>query len=185
MATQTQTTNAGPVGLKPKGAYQQSANYTLLDLVRHGYESWVCTAINQDGTAGTITGEAPSATAQHWMALTDFTVLITAVNTSADNADVKASLANSAAQSASTQADRAKAMNDHPWEIRDDGYIWAWDETHDNGDGTTGAMVRKNKMIIGFNDLTTEQRQSLIDQFYAGLVFASVSEAEAAARELT
>lgn len=101
---QTQTTNAGPVGLKPKGAYKAAGTYTLLDLVRHGYESWVCTAINPDGTAGTITGEEPAMTAQHWMALTDFTQLIAAVNTSAQNADEKATLANTAAGNANTKA---------------------------------------------------------------------------------
>ena len=101
---QTQTTNAGPVGLKPKGAYQSATQYTLLDLVRHGYESWVCTAINQDGTAGTVTGEEPTAAAQHWMALTDFESLIAAVNASAQNADDKATLANTAAGNANTKA---------------------------------------------------------------------------------
>lgn len=106
---QTQTNNAGPVGLKPKGTYKAAETYTLLDLVRHGYESWVCTAINPDGTKGTITGEEPSMTAQHWMALTDFTQLIAAVNTSAQNADEKAALANTAAGNADEKAALAEA----------------------------------------------------------------------------
>lgn len=86
---------------------------------------------------------------------------------------------NSARDAALLQSVRAKAFNDHPWDIGDDGFIWVWDETHDNGDDTHGAMVRTNKMIIGFTDLTEAQKQSMIDQFYAGLVF--VSEEDAAA----
>lgn len=86
---------------------------------------------------------------------------------------------NSARDAAFLQANRARAFNDHPWNIGDDGFIWVWDETHDNGDGTFGAMTRTNKMIIDFVDLTEEQKQSLIDQFYASLVFVSAEAASA------
>lgn len=83
-----------------------------------------------------------------------------------------------ATNAANTQANRAKAYNDHPWEIGDDGYIYVWDET-------TQAMVKTNKMIIDFNDLTEAQKQAMIDEFYQTLVFATVAESEAAADELT
>ena len=86
---------------------------------------------------------------------------------------------NSARDDALLQSVRAKAFNDNPWELRNDGFIWVWDETHDNGDGTFGAMTRTNKMIIAFGDLTEEQKQSMIDQFYASLVFVSAEAASA------
>ena len=86
---------------------------------------------------------------------------------------------NSARDAALLQSVRAKAFNDNPWELRNDGFIWVWDETHDNGDGTFGAMTRTNKMIIAFGDLTEEQKQSMIDQFYASLVFVSAEAASA------
>jgi len=86
---------------------------------------------------------------------------------------------NSARDAALLQSVRAKAFNDNPWELRNDGFIWVWDETHDNDDGTFGAMTRTNKMIIAFGDLTEEQKQSMIDQFYASLVFVSVETASA------
>lgn len=84
----------------------------------------------------------------------------------------------SATNAANTEANRAKGYNDHPWEIGNDGYIYVWDET-------TQAMVKTNKMIIDFNDLTEAQKQAMIDEFYQTLVFATVSESEAAADELT
>lgn len=72
---------------------------------------------------------------------------------------------------ATTQGNRAKAFNDHPWEIRDDGFIWVWDETHDNGDGTYGAMIKTNKMIINFDDLTPEQQAAMVQEFLSRLTF--------------
>lgn len=71
MSTQTKTVNAGPVGMKPKGAYNASTTYTLLDCVFYNHDSWVCTAIQQDGTAGTVTGVTPTDGSQYWQALTD------------------------------------------------------------------------------------------------------------------
>ena len=79
---------------------------------------------------------------------------------------------------ATTQGNRAKAYNDHPWEIRSDGYIYVWDET-------TSQMKKTNKMIIGFDDLTPEQRQSMIDDFYASLVIATDAVCEEIVDELT
>lgn len=108
----------------------------------------------------------------------------TTADTDHNRAEQDHQKATDATDAANAQAVRAKAMNDNPWEIRDDGYIWVWDETHDNGDGTTGAMVQTNKMIIGFSDLTAEQRQSMIDDFYAGLVFASTETCESIIDEL-
>ena len=100
-------------------------------------------------------------------------------------ANEKAALANEKALYALSEGNRAKAFNDHPWEIRNDGYIYVWDETHDNGDGSYGAMVRTNKMIVGWSDLTQEQKQAIIDEIKEGLVSASVETCETAADELT
>lgn len=68
---ETKTINAGPVGIKPKGAYDAATPYTLLDCVLYNHDSWVCTAINQDGSAGTVTGQTPQDGSQYWKALTD------------------------------------------------------------------------------------------------------------------
>ena len=69
--TQTKTINAGPVGMKPKGAYNAATTYTLLDTVLYNHDSWVCKAMNQDGSAAEITGQAPADGSQYWQALTD------------------------------------------------------------------------------------------------------------------
>lgn len=71
MATKTKTINAGPVGMKPKGAYNAAATYTLLDMVLYNHDSWVCKAMNQDGEAIEITGQAPADGSQYWQALCD------------------------------------------------------------------------------------------------------------------
>ena len=60
MATQTVIRNAGPVGPKPKGAYSDGNTYSLLDTVLYDHDSWICVAMNPDGSAATVTGEAPS-----------------------------------------------------------------------------------------------------------------------------
>ena len=71
MGTQTRTINAGPVGIKPRGAYSSTDTYTLLDCVLYNHDSWVCIAMNQDGSAATVTGQAPADGSQYWKALTD------------------------------------------------------------------------------------------------------------------
>lgn len=73
---------------------------------------------------------------------------------------------------ANAEGDRCELLNDHPQEIRSDGYVWAWDENHDNGDGTTGAMVNTLRRIVATLDissLTEQQRQDLINQFVLNL----------------
>lgn len=67
----TKTIDAGPVGLKPKGAYSGSAPYTLLDCVLYNHDSWVCKAVNEQGEAIEITGQTPADGSQYWQALTD------------------------------------------------------------------------------------------------------------------
>ena len=42
-----------------------------------------------------------------------------------------------------------------------------------------------DKMIIGFDDLTPEQRQTMIDDFYASLVIATDAVCEEIVDELT
>ena len=118
MSTQTRTVNAGPVGLKPKGAYNSGASYTLLDTVLYKHDSWVCKAMNTDGSAATISGIAPDdATygATSWQALTDGGAAAFAEGETArqkgltaesqgNTAATKASEANTAAQNANTKA---------------------------------------------------------------------------------
>lgn len=65
---------------------------------------------------------------------------------------------------ANTQANRAKGYNDHPWVIGDDGYIYVWN------DGTQ-QMVKTNKMIIDFSDLTPEQQAAMVQEFLSHLTF--------------
>lgn len=105
-------------------------------------------------------------------------------NTAASNANAKAGAAqtaadtaNTAASNANTQANRAKDYNDHPWEIGSDGYIWVWNET-------THQMVRTNKVVIEWNDMTAEQRQAIIDAMLEDIVFASVQTCEDIVDEL-
>ena len=65
---------------------------------------------------------------------------------------------------AGREALRAKGYNDNPWDIGEDGYIYVWDET-------TQVMVRTNKMIIDFNDLTPEQQAAMVQEFISQLTF--------------
>lgn len=74
MATQTKTTDAGPVGLIPMGDYNPSATYSLLMTVLYNHDSWVCIAMTADGDEKDIIGIAPDDPtygAQNWQALTD------------------------------------------------------------------------------------------------------------------
>lgn len=96
-------------------------------------------------------------------------------NNKADLANEKASLANDKAAFAQSEGNRAKAYNDHPWEIRDDGYIYVWDETRQ-------AMKKTNKCIINFEDLTEEQMEEIIS--HVAVVTASIETCEAIIDEL-
>lgn len=115
MATRTKTINAGPVGLKPKGDYSASATYTLLDCVKHNHDSWVCKAVNAQGEAIEITGQAPADGSQYWQALTDGGRAAVAEGETArqkgntaeqqgNDAATKANLANAAATNANNKA---------------------------------------------------------------------------------
>lgn len=113
-------------------------------------------------------------------------------NTAAANANAKAALADQKAGAAETaagaadqkaayaqaQGDRAKGYNDHPWEIRDDGYIWVWDET-------SQAMARTEKMIVGWNDMTAAQQASIVEAIKEDLIFATDETCEDIIDELT
>ena len=77
---------------------------------------------------------------------------------------------------AKEQGDRCETLNDHPQEIRSDGYVWAWDEE-------TEAMVNTLRRIVATLDissLTPEQKEDLINQFVLNL--ASVTEGQQVAR---
>ena len=108
----SKTSNAGPTGLKPKGDYSASATYTLLDCVKYNHDSWVCKAMNAQGEAITITGQAPSASSQYWQALTDGGIAAynaaTSANEAATLANTKAGLADTAATHADTAATHAE-----------------------------------------------------------------------------
>lgn len=95
-----------------------------------------------------------------------------------DRAEADHERAEAATEAAGTQAARAKGYNDHPWEIRGDGYIYVWDEA-------SGQMVRTNRMILSWADLTAAERQSIIDAIAGDVGYASVAESETAAQELT
>ena len=131
MATQSKTTNAGPVGLKPKGDYSSTATYTLLDCVKYNHDSWVCKAVNAQGEAIEITGQTPADGSQYWQALTDggraaynegetarqkgnqgndAATKANLANTAATNANNKAALANEKAAYAQQQGDYAKTQ---------------------------------------------------------------------------
>ena len=122
----------------------------------------------------TIQADHNTAVSDHNTAVSDHST----ANSDHDRAGEDHAAAEQATAAANRQAYRAKAYNDHPWEIGDDGFIYVWDEQ-------SQAMVRTNKMIIDFTELTPEQRQSMIDEFYQTLTYASVAESQAAANELT
>lgn len=103
--------NAGPVGLKPKGDYSSVATYTLYDTVFYNHDSWMCKAMNPDGTAATITGIAPEDGSQYWQALTDGGRAAYAegetAKTKGENAESKAAIAQEAANNANEKASLA------------------------------------------------------------------------------
>ena len=60
-------------------------------------------------------------------------------------------------------------LNDHPQEIRSDGYIWAWDEQ-------TAQMVNTLRRIVATLDislLTEQQKQDLVNMFVLDLATAT------------
>lgn len=101
--------------------------------------------------------------------------LRSAIQQATSDAASAAGLANTKAQYAETQGDRAKAYNDHPWQIGDDGYIYVWDEEEQS-------MTRTNKMIIDFEDLTEEQIEEMMS--HVVIVTASIETCEAIVDEL-
>lgn len=71
---QQKTTDVGPVGLIPSGAYNPAATYSLLMTVLYDHDSWVCIAMDAEGNEKEITGIAPDDPehgAENWQALTD------------------------------------------------------------------------------------------------------------------
>ena len=157
MGVKTKTINAGRVGITPKGdwssTYKSGHGYDLLDAVFHSYDSWLSTE-----NANT---DEPTDESTKWQRLTKGGKR---AQEQGDYAKYEGDYAKDQGDLAKAEGNRAKGYNDHPWEIRDDGYIYVWDET-------TQTMVKTNKMIISFEDLTEEQKQELIDLFFEELVF--------------
>lgn len=143
------------------------------------------TATGDHGIATTDHGQAVDdhnrAEGDHTTAQGDHNVATTDHNTAsgdhlvADSDHIQAGEDHSTAQgdhdasvqataAAGREALRAKGYNDNPWDIGEDGYIYVWDET-------TQAMVRTNKMIIDFNDLTPEQQAAMVQEFISQLTF--------------
>jgi hypothetical protein len=123
----------------------------------------------------------PLIEADHQQAGTDHQTAVSDHSTASSDhstasSDHTASVA--ATNAANSEANRAKGYNDHPWELRNDGYIWVWDED-------TQTMVQTTKMIVQWNDLTPAQQQAIIDQIAQDIVFASVQTCEDIIDELT
>lgn len=129
----------------------------------------------------TASTDHTTASSDHTTALSDHGIA-TSDHTQAGNDHTRAENDHDAAvlatQYAQTQGDRAKDYNDNPWSIGNDGYIYVWNETSQQ-------MVRTNKVIIDFDDLTTEQKQSMAQAFYDTLVIASTQTCEDIVDELT
>ena len=109
-----------------------------------------------------------TASSDHTRANTDHTTASSDHTTA--QSDHTASVA--ATNAATREANRAKAYNDHPWELRNDGYIWVWNESQQ-------AMVRTDKMIVSWSDLTPAQQQSIIDAIGQSVGFATPAECRA------
>lgn len=82
------------------------------------------------------------------------------------------------ADEAEAQANRAKGYCDHPMTVGNDGFIYVWNETSET-------MVKTNKIILTFNDLTESQKASIVQEIIGSLAFASTETCEAIINELT
>ena len=157
MGVKTKTINAGRVGITPRGTWSATYNsgngYDMLDAVFYNHDAWLSkVAENKD---------EPTDSSTKWQPLTQGGKH---AHEQGDYAKYEGDYAKNQGDYAKEQGDRAKGYNDHPWEIGEDGYIYVWDED-------TETMIKTDKIIINFNDLTPQQRQDLIDEFFARLVF--------------
>lgn len=157
MGVKTKTINAGRVGITPRGTWSATYNsgngYDMLDAVYYNHDAWLSkVAENKD---------EPTDSSTKWQPLTQGGKH---AHEQGDYAKYEGDYAKNQGDYAKEQVDRAKGYNDHPWEIGEDGYIYVWDED-------TETMIKTDKIIINFNDLTPQQRQDLIDDFFARLVF--------------
>lgn len=199
--------NAGPVGLKPKGDYSSTETYTLLDTVLYNHDSWMCIAMNPDGTAATITGIAPEDSSQYWQALTDGGRAAYAdgetaktkgenaqskadiAQSAASNANEKAALAQQKANYAEQQGDYAKNMADHPSYIADGTLEKAGDKYYEYyWDYETQQYVRGSYMKgddLDYSTITEEEKARLIEGIKESIVFAAEETCEDIVSELT
>ena len=157
MGVKTKTINAGRVGITPRGewssTYESGQGYDLLDAVIYNHDSWV-----SKESANT---DEPTDESTKWQRLTEGGKR---AHDQGDYAKYEGDYAKDQGDYAKSEGNRAKGYNDNPWEIRDDGFIYVWDED-------TQTMIKTNKMIINFDDLTEEQKQELIDLFFETLMF--------------
>lgn len=232
MATQTKTTDVGPVGLIPKGSYSPTATYSLLMTVLYNHDSWVCIAMTAEGDEKDISGIAPDDPAhgaENWQPLTDGGRAAVAVATQvrtefnewfgadADSGvrkmfkdfmalitdtfytwfgrdttegvqkqwtDLKTD-ATEATDRANTAAGTAEAWNTHPPYIGngttgDLNYWYLYDTTM--GQYVKGPYAKGDN--LDYDSMTPEERQRLIDDIKADLVFASAETCQAAAAEI-
>ena len=139
-----------------------------------------------DGDHDTAVADYAQATTDHTRAESDHTTASTDHTTASDDhaqagddhTQASQDHETSAAQSnyakaqgdhAKEQGDRCEVLNDHPQEIRSDGYIWAWDEQ-------TAQMVNTLRRIVATLDislLTEQQKQDLVNMFVLDLATAT------------
>ena len=150
MNVQTKTTRAGRVGILPEGPYNPDTEYDILAEVIHDHDSWISKHAENKGNT-------PQDGSAHWQRSTEGGAH---AYEQGELARAKREEITTLGDYAKRQADRAQALNDHPWELRDDGYIWVYSEG-------AGAMVRSSRMVFSAADLTDEQIAAAIEKVAA------------------
>ena len=186
MATITRTIDAGPVGIMPKGEYNNTTTYGMLDEVLYDYDSWYSIKDNNlnhtptDGSEWWTRGTSGGRTVKD---------KVDKMDTSTTAADKAAASANHAAQFANVQGDYAKEWNDHPPYIADGTtehrgdpyYMYLWDiSTHAY---VRGAYIKGAD--IDYSTMTAEEYNRLVENVKSSILFATVDTCENIIDELT
>lgn len=168
MANKTKTKRAGRVGIMPRGdwsaTYNSGNGYDILDLVIHNHDSWVSKEAGNK--------QEPSASSTKWQKHSDggydaYNAAILA-NSAASNANTKADLANTAA----TGAENVNATLD--------GTVIT---VTDRAGASVSADIKGEG--LDWSTMTPEEKEELIDDIKADLVFATGEETISAINELT